>query len=165
MKNPVRMILLGAMLAASAAAFSVHGQGQKEASPHKIIHYGDLKWSPILPGAEVAAVAGDSTKAGELYVIRIKMADGAKIPPHWHPMDENVTVLKGSLLVGMGDAFDETKLTPMNTGNFLTVTKELHHFAMAKGETIVQVHGVGPFKVNFVNPADDPANAGAKAKP
>jgi hypothetical protein len=70
------------------------------------------------------------------------------------PYDENVTVLKGTFLAGMGEKFDESKLLTMNAGNFILMPKEMRHFAMCKGETIVQVHGVGPFKVNWVNPAD-----------
>ena len=142
------------------------GQNKKEESPgHKIIHYGDLKWTPIMQGAEMAVVSGDPNKEGEPFVIRIKTADGAKIPPHWHPADENVTVLKGTLLVGMGESFEEGKLQTMNVGNFTIIPKEMRHFTSCKGETIVQVHGMGPFKVNWVNPADDPAKSGQKPKP
>ena len=77
-----------------------------------------------------------------------------KCPPHWHPADEYVTVLKGTFLVGMGETFDESKLRPMNVGNFTFIPKEMRHFASCKGETIVQVHGMGPFKVIWVNPAE-----------
>jgi len=95
--------------------------------------------------------------------------DGIKVPAHWHPTDENLTVLKGTFLVAMGETYDETKLQPMNVGNFTTVPKEMRHFALNKGETIIQVHGLGPFKVNWVNPAevippDKPAPA-EKPKP
>ena len=139
------------------------GQGKKEeSSGHKIIHYGDLKWSPIIPGWDMATVSGDPSKDGEPFVIRLRGADGSKVPPHWHPTDENVTVLKGTFLIGMGETYDESKLQMMNPGNFLTVPKEMRHFANCKGETILQIHGMGPFKVNWVNPADAPA---AAAKP
>ena len=101
--------------------------------------------------------------------MRLRCADGTKIPAHWHPTDENVTVLKGTFLAGMGETFDETKMITMNVGNFVTMPKEMRHFAMSKGETIVQVHGAGPFKVNWVNPSevqppDTPAAAAAKPK-
>jgi len=100
------------------------------------------------------------------FVLRIRCADGSKIPAHWHPTDENVTVLKGTFLVGMGESFDESKLQTMNVGSFLMVPKEMRHFAMSKGETIVQVHAMGPFKVNWVNPSEvDPPDAPAAAKP
>jgi len=131
---------------------------------------GDLKWTPIFKGCDLATVAGDPSAEGAPFVVRLRCADGAKIPAHWHPTDENATVLKGIFLVGMGEAFDETKLTAMNVGNFAMMPKEMRHFGMAKGETIVQVHGTGPFKVNWVNPSDvqppdAPAAATAKPKP
>ena len=86
----------------------------------------------------------------------------SQIPAHSHPTDENVTVLRGVFLVGMGDKFDETKLQAMNVGNFVAMPKEARHFAISKGDTIVQVHGMGPFKVNWVNAADVEPPAGAK---
>jgi quercetin dioxygenase-like cupin family protein len=115
----------------------------------------DLKWSPLrLRGASIAVVSGDPDKPGALYVLRIRNVDGTKIPPHWHPEDENITVLKGTFLVGMGDHFEESELKAMNSEDFTSIPKGMRHFGMAKGETVYQVHGIGPFKVNWVNPAD-----------
>ncbi len=167
----LRSILVGVTLAfVSLAAISLAGQAKKEAaSPaHGIVHAGDLHWTPIMKGCELASVAGDSSVEGAPFVLRIRCADGTKVPAHWHPTDENLTVLKGLFLVGMGDAYDEAKLSPMNVGNFAIVPKEMRHFALCKGETTVQVHGMGPFKVNWVNPAEvmpPDAPAGAAAKP
>jgi quercetin dioxygenase-like cupin family protein len=133
----------------------VYSQEKAEsAGSHKIVHSGDLKWTPLIKGCELAGVSGDPGTEGAPFVVRLRCADGAKIPAHWHPTDENVTVLKGAFLVGMGETFDEGKLETMNVGNFLSVPKEMRHFAMSKGESIVQVHGAGPFKVNWVNPAE-----------
>lgn len=115
----------------------------------------------------MAPVAGDPNAERTPFVVRLRCADGAKIPAHWHPTDENVTVLKGTFLIGMGETFEESKLQTMNTGNFTTVPKEMRHFGLSKGETIVQVHGVGPFKVNWVTPSEvQPPDAPASvAKP
>lgn len=158
-----------ALIGLAAFAAAAHGQEKKEsADAHKIVHFGDLKWTPIIKGCDVASVSGDSKAEGTPFVVRLRCADGAKIPAHWHPTDENVTVLKGTFLIGMGETFDETKLQTMNVGNFITAPKEMRHFGMSKGETIVQVHGTGPFKVNWVNPADvQPPDAppAAAAKP
>jgi len=128
----------------------------------KVVAPEALQWSPIIPGAEMAVVAGDLAQAGAPYVIRIRCADGTKVPPHWHPEDENITVLQGTLLLGMGEKFDPKALRRLAPGNYAFVPKQMRHFALQKGETIVQVHGTGPFKVNFVNPADDPANQASK---
>jgi quercetin dioxygenase-like cupin family protein len=148
-------------------ALGVQGQEKNEAvAEHKIVHFGDLKWTPIFKGCDLAAVDGDPNAEGAPFVVRVRCADGAKIPAHWHPTDENVTVLKGVFLVGLGDKFDESKLQTMSVGKFISMPKEMRHFALSKGETIVQVHGVGPFKVNWVNPADvdPPDTAPAKTE-
>ncbi len=157
--------------AAAALVFGprTYSQEKKEAGDaHKIVHFGDLKWTPIIKGCDLAPVAGDPNAEGAPFVLRIRCTDGTKIPAHWHPTDENLTVLKGTFLVGMGESFDENKLQTMNVGNFVSMPKEMRHFAMNKGETIVQLHGAGPFKVNWVNPSDvQPPDAApaAAAKP
>jgi anti-sigma factor ChrR (cupin superfamily) len=170
MKKKLARTVCSAFLGLAVIATGVHGQDKKEmADAHKIVHFGDLKWTPIMKGCELAPVAGDPNADGATFVLRIRCADGIKVPAHWHPTDENLTVLKGTFLVATGDAFDETKLQTMSVGNFIMMPKEMRHFALCKGETIVQVHGTGPFKVNWVNPSevqppDAPAAAPAKPK-
>jgi quercetin dioxygenase-like cupin family protein len=164
-------LLKGACLTATALlafAAASYRQDKKESdSAHKIVHFADLKWTPIIKGCDLAPVSGDPNADGAPFVLRLRCVDGAKIPAHWHPTDENVTVLKGTFLVGMGETFDESKLQTMSVGNFVAMPKEMRHFAMSKGETIVQVHGAGPFKVNWVNPSDvqPPDTPAAAAKP
>ena len=160
-----------ALMGAAVFAAAIYGQEKKDnPAPPKIMHFGDLKWMPIFKGCDLATVAGDPSAEGAPFVVRLRCVDGAKIPAHWHPTDENVTVLKGTFLAGMGETFDETKMMTLNVGNFVTMPKEMRHFAMSKGDTIVQVHGAGPFKVNWVNPSavqppDAPAAAATKPKP
>jgi quercetin dioxygenase-like cupin family protein len=166
-KNRILAMCAGA-IGLAAGATGLYSQEKKESGDaHKIVHYGDLKWAPIIKGCEIATVAGDPSAEGGSFVIRFKCADGAKVPAHWHPADEYLTVLKGAFLVGTGDAYDESKLQTMNVGNFILMPKEMRHFAMNKGETIVQIHGTGPFKVNWVNPAEvqPPDAPAAKPKP
>ena len=134
----------------------------------KIVNFENLEWTPLIKGCDLASVYGDANAEGAPFVLRLRCADGAKIPAHWHPADENITVLKGTLLVGMGENFDEAKLRAMNVGNFVSLPREMRHFAMSKGETIVQIHGAGPFQANWVNPAEvqlPDAAPGAAAKP
>ncbi len=119
-----------------------------------------VKWGPAPPslpsGAQLAVLEGNPAKAGMTYVIRAKMPDGYKVAPHWHPVDENVTVLKGTLLIGSGEKFDADAAKELPAGSFSHMPKKMRHFASAKGETIIQVHGIGPFEINYVNPDDDP---------
>jgi len=166
MRKTVVRKYLAVFVAIAALAMAASSQEKKESTEaHKIVRFGDLKWTPIIKGCDLAPVAGDMNTEATPFVLRIRCADGSKIPAHWHPTDENVTVLKGTFLVGMGESFDESKLQTMNVGNFVTVPKEMRHFAMTKGETIVQVHAMGPFKVNWVNPSEvDPPGAAAKPK-
>ena|SRR5690242_3099204 len=147
------LVLAAAVIAiAAAAAFA---QEKKEATGgHGIVRTGDLKWAPIIKGCELASVSGDMNADGTPFVLRLRCAAGTKIPAHWHPTEENVTVLKGVFQVGMGEKFDASGLQTMNLGDFGSIPKEMRHFALSKTATVVQVNGMGPFKVNWVNPAD-----------
>ena len=120
----------------------------------------EVKWGPVPPalpqGAQIAVLYGDPFKKGP-FIVRLKMPDGYKIPPHWHPTDENVTVIQGTFMVGKGEKFDAEASESLPAGSFVLMPKEMRHFAWAKGETIVQVHGPGPFDIHYLNPADDPS--------
>ncbi len=110
-------------------------------------------------GADTAVVLdGDPFKEGEAYTLRLKMPDGYKVPPHWHPTDENVTVLSGTLGAGMGDKFDPASGELIKAGGFVRMPKSVHHYAWAKGPTTIQIHGDAPFAFNYVNASDDPRN-------
>jgi anti-sigma factor ChrR (cupin superfamily) len=167
MKKNLPGRVCAAVIVLAVVAAGVHGQDKKESTEsHKIVHFGDLKWTPIMKGCDLAPVSGDPGAEGAPFVLRIRCGDGIKVPAHWHPTDENLTVLKGTFLVAMGETFDEGKLQTMNVGNFVLMPKEMRHFALCKGETIVQVHGTGPFKVNWVNPSEvPPPDVPAAAKP
>lgn len=155
-----------ALLGIAALATGMYSQEKKESTEaHKIVHFGDLKWTPIMKGCDLAGVSGDPNAEGAPFVLRLRCVDGTKIPAHWHPMDENLTVLKGTFLLAAGETFDAAKLQTMNVGNFALMPKEMRHFALCKGETIVQVHGMGPFKVNWVNPSEVPPPDAPAAKP
>ena len=104
-----------------------------------------------LAGAQFAVLAGDPTKPGP-YTIRLKLPANASVPPHFHGDTENVTVISGSLWVGLGDKADQSKMMQLPAGSFVSIPQGVHHYAMAKEDTIVQVHGMGPFKVTAVSP-------------
>lgn len=134
--------------------------GHDEAK-HVMVRPDGVTWGPappsLPPGAQMAVLVGDPAKGGP-YVARAKMPDGYKVPPHWHPSDENITVLQGTFLIGTGDRFDPSKMEEMPAGSFVRMPKGMHHFATVKGETIIQLHGTEPFVINYLNPADDPRN-------
>ena len=118
----------------------------------------DLKWSAAAAyakGAQLAVIKGDPTKEG-MYVVRLKVPAGFKIGAHTHPNDENVTVLSGSFNIGTGDKLDETKGTLIKPGGYSFVMKGMTHFAWFTEETVLQLHGMEPQGITYVNPADDP---------
>jgi hypothetical protein len=136
----------------------------RAASP-MIVESGSEKWGDIPAGVlvgtpsveiggtlRVAVLQGDPMKAGATYTLRLSCTDGAKVAPHWHPTRENVTVIKGAVAVGMGTKWDDAALKDVPLGGFFAAEAQMRHFAQCKGDTILQIHGVGPFVVNFVGP-------------
>ena len=117
-----------------------------------------LKWvePATFPGARMAIVQGDPSKEG-LFVYRVKFPADYKVAPHTHKASENVTVLSGVFYVGLGEKFDQGSGKELPMGSFVAIPPQHAHFAWAGSqETVVQVHGVGPTDITFVNPADDP---------
>lgn len=156
------LLLVGAVFAINAMSHASNQQPSQQPVKDNEMSLAppeSLKWRQIRPGNEMAVVYGDPSKAGELYAVRFRFADGFKVPAHWHPQDEHATVLQGTLLLGMGKKWDAEQLTTtMTAGTYVFVPKEMPHFALAKGETILQAHGIGPFQIIYANPADDPKN-------
>jgi len=151
---------MGFMLAAASA----HAQEAKSAEV--LVAPLELKWGPAPPvfekGASMAVVAGDPSKAAP-FVVRLKLPAGYKINPHFHPTDENVTVISGTLALAMGDKFAAAGMKSLPAGGFAVLPAQMHHYAMAKTPAVVQVHAVGPFALTYVNPADDPSKRVAPA--
>jgi quercetin dioxygenase-like cupin family protein len=123
-----------------------------------------LNWGPapaVFPaGAKMAVLQGDPGQSA-LFTVRLQMPDGYRIPAHYHPTDEHITVISGTFLVGMGDTLNATRTTALPAGGFVTAPAKMNHYAIAKGATIVQVHAMGPFALTYVNPKDDPRNTAA----
>jgi len=124
-----------------------------------------LQWGPapaVFPaGAKMAVVSGDPSKPGP-FVIQLAMPDGYRLAPHFHPTDETVEVKAGTFLFAMGDTFDLAKTKPMNVGEKGSIPANMHHYATAKGATVVAVTSTGPFALTYVNPADNPQKPAAK---
>ena len=119
-----------------------------------------VKWGPgpsgLPKGAMIAVISGDPSKDGP-SVVRLKMPANYQIPAHHHSKVENITVLSGSFHAGMGDKLDADKGQTFVPGGFVSMPAGMNHYAWVTAETIVQVHGNGPFAIVYVNPADDPS--------
>ena len=175
-----RLLILFACLLTACASNSSNQAGQGGAAPITHEPYGsemkpfetyppaELTWKPGPPslpaGALMTLLEGDPTKEGP-FVFRLKLPDGFTIPPHMHTRAERVTVIVGTFNVAEGDTIDKTsgKAKVMTAGTFGYWPARMHHYAWASGgggvETIIQLHGFGPWKIEYLNPADDPRNA------
>jgi hypothetical protein len=129
------------------------------AQGHMIVTPDQLTWRPLTPGVELAVVSGDPDKKGGLYVIRIRTKDEVRVPPHWHPTDEHVTVLTGSFWMGHGEKYDASKLTELRPGGHSLVPARLPHFGLHSAGNVVEVYGEAPFVFTWVNSEDDPNRA------
>ncbi len=129
---------------------------EKNAFTPDMIEFGPAP--AFLPaGAQMAVLEGNPMASTGDYTVRLKMPAGYRIPPHWHPQRENVTVISGTLKVGMGDHFDETKMMAFPAGSFAYLDPDMHHYAMAADDVVIQIHGMSPVQINYVNPDDDPS--------
>jgi quercetin dioxygenase-like cupin family protein len=155
------MVLLGAVSTVRADE-ATHG------TMHNMWTPAEVKWgegpASLPPGAKMAALYGDPGKPG-LFVVQMKFPANYKIPAHWHPTDENVTVISGTFMMGMADKLDPAKTTSLPPGSFASMPAKTNHFAMTKKETIVEIAAIGPFAITYVNPADDPRKTAAAAPP
>jgi quercetin dioxygenase-like cupin family protein len=125
---------------------------------HATVQADTLKWTApaaYAKGAQFTVLKGDPTKEG-VYVVRLKVPAGFKIAAHTHPNDENVTVLSGTFNIGTGPKLDETKGVSIKTGGYSFVAKGMQHYAWFPEETVIQLHGMGPQGITYVDPAEDP---------
>ena len=156
----MKRISVIAVLALSIAALAF-SQNTSHAPDHGFFTTADIKWvdgpASLPPGAKVSLLEGNPAQEGP-FTMRLRVPDGYKIPPHWHPAVEHVTVISGTFNLGMGETFDQAKTRALTAGAFGFMPPGMRHFAWAQGETVIQVHGMGPWKLNYVNPADDPRN-------
>lgn len=146
------------ILAAGIAAIFVAGAIASDTPHHTVAEAGNLKWTipaAYAKGAQFAVVHGDPTKDG-MYVVRLKVPAGFRIAAHTHPNDENVTVLSGTFHIGTGDVLDERKGQAIKPGGYAYVAKGMRHYAWFSEDTVIQLHGMGPQGIAYVNPADDP---------
>jgi quercetin dioxygenase-like cupin family protein len=98
---------------------------------------------------------GDPSKPG-FFTMRLKVPDGYHFPAHWHASAERVTVLSGTLYLGLGDGSNRAAAVPLTAGTYSSMAPNTPHFAWTRGETILQLSSLGPWTLTYVNPADDP---------
>ena len=157
MKRYARLTVVAGVLCVAILLSTMGAQNgsEKHTFTPDAIPYGPVP-AFVPAGAQLAVLEGNPGGSTGDYTVRLKMPDGYRIAPHWHPQRENVTIISGTFKVGMGDKFDETKMGAFPAGSFAYLDPSMHHYAMASGPVVVQVHGTAPLQFNYVNPADDP---------
>lgn len=134
------------------------GAAWAQTPTHTMVTPGEIEWTevPSLPaGAKLAAIEGVLTEAAP-FTFRLKLPANFQIPAHWHPAIEHVTVISGTFHMGTGDKLDKAKTRPLPAGSVAIIQPKLHHYGWTDEETVIQLHGVGPWAINYVDPADDP---------
>jgi anti-sigma factor ChrR (cupin superfamily) len=128
-------------------------------SDHVMLSPAELTWKdlPSLPGVKIAVIEGPLNEPVPI-MFRLKFPANYKVAPHWHPGIEHVTVISGTLNMGIGDVFDQSKTHALTPGSVAIMQPKTHHFVWTSEETIGQVHSIGPWSVTYVNPSDDPKN-------
>lgn len=151
-RTPFAFAALSTMVALGAA-----GAVSAE-TPQIMLTPADLQWTDVgslPPGAKLAMIEGKMSDPAPITA-RIKLPANYRLPPHWHPGVERVTVLAGTFHYGMGDRADMKHTTAMPSGSVIVMPPKMSHFVFTKEETIVQLNVVGPWGINYVDPADDP---------
>jgi hypothetical protein len=145
----------------ASQASQKHDMPDPKNSEMRLYPTAEIQWkdgpASLPAGSKFAVLEGDPSKEG-FFTIRLWLPDGFKIPPHWHSKVEHVTVISGIFNIGMGEKFDQTATRTMPAGAFGFWPAEMKHFAWANGETVLQLHGAGPWTITYVNSEDDPRN-------
>lgn len=159
-----RLTMFGAPAAALLCA-SLGTPALAQTAAHVMENRAAVKWGPappvLPPGAQIAVLAGDPTKAAS-YTVRLKFPANYDIPAHSHPTDENVVVVSGELYMAMGTKLDRKAGLALGAGGFALMPANADHFAYTKAETTIVLFGQGPVEFKYVNPADDPRTATAR---
>lgn len=155
----------GAVLAASALALGVTlalpaqaGTPHSGDGKHVMLNPGELDWKgapSVGPGAQIAVIEGPLDRENP-FTFRLKMPAGTKLAPHTHPAYERVTVLSGTLHFAHGTKYDPKKTQALRPGAVAIMPPGEPMFGYTKEETVIQLHGEGPWGVKYINPEDDP---------
>jgi len=158
-KSSLVLLFAISQLSATSGAPAQDQKPAHEAGAMQIYAGADVEWKDgpgsLASGARFAVLEGDPAREG-LFTMRLRLPGGFHIAPHFHSGVEHVTVISGTFHVGMGEKFEKGKARSMAAGAFGHWPPGMRHFAFTEGETVLQLHGMGPWTVTYLNPADDP---------
>jgi quercetin dioxygenase-like cupin family protein len=158
--NAFKSVLVSITLAAGSLTVPVAWAGSAAEGPGLIsVVSSQLKWADapsVGPGAKIAVIEGD-LKTSAPFTFRLKLPPNSKIGVHTHPVFERVTVISGTFYFATGDKFDAAKAKAYKSGDAVMIPPGMPMYAYTKnGETTLQIHGTGPWGINFLNPEDAP---------
>lgn len=160
---PARLVLATALtlLVSSGATAQDSDRPVHDPGPdaHVTYHADNVEWqdgpASFEAGSQMAILEGNPGEPG-VFTMRIRMPDGFRISPHWHPSPERVTVLSGTFHLGAGDVLDADDTTPLGPGTYTSMPPGMRHYAITEGETVIQLTSTGPWEIEYVSPEEDP---------
>ena len=155
-----RIGMPAAMLAGLVLAGMAFAQTEYIMKDYEKTFSTDNAWkdaTSIPPGAQMIMVYGNPKEQGP-YVFRVKFPAGYKVPAHKHQDARTVTVLQGNYWSGVGEQFEQSKLTKFTPGSFYTTDAGVPHFSWAETEVVIQEMGQGPVSnpIEYVDASQDP---------
>jgi quercetin dioxygenase-like cupin family protein len=160
-ETKIKLTILGLIVAGSLVALPCAAQQVYSGDGHIMTTAPQLAWADapsVAPGAKIAVIEGPLNK-NVPFTFRLRLPANAKIAPHTHPAYERITVLSGTLHFAHGDTFDPGKTQPLGPGSFAIMPPGAPMFGYTREETVIQLHGMGPWGIAYRNLADDPRQA------
>jgi hypothetical protein len=160
MKNKIIVLLFMLTFSISVSMAQSDMHHNKSSDDHIMMTADDLNWvegpASLPTGTKVAILEGNPTKEGP-FTVRLELPADYSIKPHWHPGVEHISVISGEFFMGLGESFDESKAKGLPAEGFAVMQVGTKHFAFTKDQgAVIQLHGIGPWEINYVNPTDDP---------
>ena len=156
MKNQLNLSILFVMIILSGYAQKSPPVGEMqfpEGSVQHVVLAEEIQWQPCPPnlpeGCEMTVLEGNP-KGSDLFTVRFKTSQGFKMPPHTHPKDERVTILKGRAYVAFGKDANKGDAKAFGPGDYYENARNEIHTVWADDGTIIQITGIGPWEANFI---------------
>ena len=119
----------------------------------------DIRWvdgpASLPPGADFAIIEGGLEIPGP-FTVRFKFPADYRIPPHWYPTDQRITVMSGTLNIRLEDNLASPQEKTLPSGSFAIIPAKTIFVVWTEEETIIQIHGFGPWRINHVSRYDLP---------
>jgi quercetin dioxygenase-like cupin family protein len=148
---PVLIAVVAGIISLATLVYQSQDDPEFRSVTDRDIVWNDYQPPGFEPGLKIAVIHGDPSVPDEPYTIRASFIDGYNIPAHIHPRAENLTVLSGTFMMAKGVERDDSKMVGYRPGDFLYIPGEHPHYGKARGPTVIQLHGIGPFQTILVD--------------